>query len=167
VIFVTVGSEPFDRLVRAIDWWAGLHGRTDIFAQIAKSRFVPHYIPAVQFLSSSEFRERIRASQIVIAHAGMGSIISALEIGRPIIVMPRRGHLGETRSDHQLTTAEEFERRQAVVFARDERDLIEKLERQDQLFARTNLNRDASPALISAIRKFVLDADSCNAQVEE
>lgn len=165
MIFVTVGSSaPFDRLVRAIDQWAGLQGRTDVFAQIGKTRFVPRYIAAVQFLSPPEFRERIRAAHLVVAHAGMGSIISALEIGKPIIVMPRREYLGESRSDHQLATAEEFERRQTIVFARDESDLIGKLECEDRLFAKTCINREASPTLISAIRSFILDVESSNPQ---
>jgi UDP-N-acetylglucosamine transferase subunit ALG13 len=158
VIFVTVGSsEPFDRLIRAMDDWAGLHSRTDVFAQIGRSRFVPRHIAAVPFLDPSEFRERIRAARIVVAHAGMGSIISALEMAKPIIVMPRRGKLGETRDDHQVSTAEEFERRQAVIVAADETDLIRKLQHEASYSTCARISGEASPALISAITSFILD----------
>jgi UDP-N-acetylglucosamine transferase subunit ALG13 len=107
VIFVTVGSsEPFDRLVRAVDEWAGLRGRSDVFAQIGHSDYQPKHIQCSKFLDPSEFRTRFNNAQFVVAHAGMGSIITALEIGKPIVVMPRRAHLGETRSDHQVATVD-------------------------------------------------------------
>lgn len=157
MIFVTVGSsDPFDRLVCAIDRWAGLRGRTDVFAQIGRARYVPRHIEAVQFLDPGEFRERVRTARVVVAHAGMGSIITALEIGKPIIVMARRKQLGETRSNHQVATAKQFERKQSITVARDEADLIEKLDREETLFPPTNIQREASPALISAIRSFIL-----------
>ncbi len=65
---------------------------------------------------------------MVIAHAGMGSIISALEIGKPIVVMPRRGSLRETRNDHQVATAERFGSRGRVIVADDHKDFAAKLD---------------------------------------
>ncbi len=56
VIFVTVGSqEPFDRLIRAVDEWAGLRARSDVFAQIGGSDLRPQHIEFTQFLEPSEF----------------------------------------------------------------------------------------------------------------
>ena len=61
MIFVTVGSSmSFDRLVRAVDEWAGLQGRADVFAQIGQSDYRPKYITFVQFMDPPEFRERVR-----------------------------------------------------------------------------------------------------------
>jgi len=38
VIFVTVGAQmPFDRLVGAVDTWAGTNNRRDIFAQTGET----------------------------------------------------------------------------------------------------------------------------------
>jgi UDP-N-acetylglucosamine transferase subunit ALG13 len=162
VIFVTVGSaQPFDRLIRAVDQWAGLRGRRDVFAQIGKSHFVPQHISAAPFFSPAEFRERVRSAHIVVAHAGMGSIISALEMGKRIIVVPRKEAFGETRSDHQEATARRFEERLAVIAARDEEDLISKLEGEDASLLTTSIGREASAVLISAIRSFIV-GDQCN-----
>jgi hypothetical protein len=36
----------------------------------------------------------------------MGTIISALGQGKPILVMPRRARLGEQRNDHQFATVQ-------------------------------------------------------------
>jgi exopolysaccharide biosynthesis glucuronosyltransferase PssE len=96
---------------------------------------------------------------VVVAHAGMGTIISALEVGRPILVLPRREHLGETRSDHQLATADQFARMDAVVVANDEAELIEKLDSLDVLEKKAAARCEASPELIRTIREFIGDIE--------
>ena len=95
---------PFDRMVRTIDAWASRVGRSDVFAQIGPTNWRPRHIEWTQFIEPQDFRRRVRDATIIVAHAGMGSIL-VLELGKPIIVMPRRGDLRETRNDHQLATA--------------------------------------------------------------
>ena len=80
------------------------------------------------FITPSEFRRNVEAAYVVIAHAGMGSIITALELGKRIIVMPRRAELGEHRSDHQVATAKRFADRGALSCCSTERELLEKLD---------------------------------------
>jgi UDP-N-acetylglucosamine transferase subunit ALG13 len=156
VIFATVGSqEPFDRLIRAVDEWAGSRGRFDVLAQIGASSFRPKNIEFTKFLEPSEFNRVIRAASVVIAHAGMGSIISALEIGKPIVVMPRRGFLRETRNDHQLATAERFGSRGRVIVADNQKDFAQKLDYALTLTAMDPINPEASPRLIATIRAFM------------
>lgn len=109
MIFVTVGAQmPFDRLVRAVDDWAGDHPEVEVFAQIGPSRFRPSHCRHERFLRPEGFRDVFQQAALIVAHAGMGSIITALEYGKPILVMPRRGDLAETRNDHQLATAKQF-----------------------------------------------------------
>jgi UDP-N-acetylglucosamine transferase subunit ALG13 len=156
VIFATVGSqEPFDRLVRAVDEWARLHKRSDVFAQIGNSAFQPKHIQFTKFLDPSEFNRVIHEAAVVVAHAGMGSIISALEIGKPIVVMPRRGALRETRNDHQVATAERFGVRGRVIVAQDQQELAEKLDYALTLGEMDRINPEASPRLIATIRAFL------------
>lgn len=159
MIFVTVGSaNPFDRLIRAVDEWAGSRGRSDIFAQIGHSRYEPRHCNSVRFLSPSEFRDRVRSARIVVAHAGMGSIITAMEVGTPIIVMPKLAHLGEHRNDHQVATAKRFGQKPGIIAARDEQDLIVKLEHVEALSSPARIARTASADLIDAIRLFIHQA---------
>lgn len=156
MIFVTVGSaDPFDRMIRAVDAWAGARGRTDVFAQIGQSHFDPRYIEAVPFLSPSEFRQRVSSAHLLVAHAGMGSIITALEARKPIIVMPKLAHLGEHRNDHQMATAKRFGQKQGIIVAWDEKDLIVKLEREGAVCSPTTITREASAELLATIREFV------------
>jgi len=105
MIFVTVGTQlPFDRLVMAVDAWARARKRSDIIAQTGTSLYAPHSLEVRPFLRAQEFRRLVGDCQLLVAHAGMGSILTALDLGKPILVMPRRADLSEHRNDHQLAT---------------------------------------------------------------
>lgn len=161
MIFVTVGSqEPFDRLIRAVDGWARLRDRSDVFAQIASSTFHPEHIEFTHFLEPARFNRVMKEAHVIVAHAGMGSIISALELGKPIVVMPRRANFRETRNDHQVATAERFGAQGRIIVANDEQDLPEKLDHALTLGNTDRIQAQASPRLIATIRAF-LDGDPC------
>ena len=156
MIFVTVGTQgQFDRLIRTVDEWAGLRGRTDIFAQTGPSDYRSKHIRTKPFVDPTEFRKRVESASVVIAHAGMGSIITALEFGKQIIVMPRRANLGEHRNDHQVATAKRFAEKGRIVVAFNEQQLLEKLDQLDALQKSERLSAQASPHLISTIRAFI------------
>jgi UDP-N-acetylglucosamine transferase subunit ALG13 len=119
---------PFDRLVHAVDEWAR-HAPGQVFAQIGLSDLRPKHMQWIRFLAPDSFLSRVRAAELLVAHAGMGSIITALEYGKPILVMPRRGDLGETRNDHQVATAQRFSGVGLVEVAFDEQELAARLDR--------------------------------------
>lgn len=134
MIFVTVGGQlPFDRLVHTVDRWAMEQGHQDVFAQIGASENPPQHIRWQRFVSPSEFRVMARDADVIIAHAGMGSILTAIELEKPIIVMPRRAHLGEHRSDHQWATVKRLGDEVAIEVAEDEAVLLERLGRLEKL----------------------------------
>jgi UDP-N-acetylglucosamine transferase subunit ALG13 len=160
MIFVTVGAQmPFDRLVRAVDQWAHKRGRDDVFAQIGMTNYLPENIQWTSFLSTEEFKQRYEAANVIVAHAGTGSIITALQLGKPILIMPRHAGLRETRNDHQIATAEQFRRFDSVVVALDEEELITQLDGIDKLRGRQCIEPYASRELVAAITEFIDDVD--------
>lgn len=54
---------------------------------------------------TDEFDKLCHDARLIVAHAGMGTIISAMTKGKPIIVFPRIAALGEHRNEHQLATS--------------------------------------------------------------
>ena len=156
MIFATVGSqEPFDRLIRAIDEWAEVRARSDVFAQIAGTTYRPSHIQFTDFMPPEEFERSVRGACVVVAHAGIGSILSALGAGKPIVIMPRRACFRETRNDHQVATAEHFGQPGRVIVARDEQDLARKLDHAVTLSPGHRIKAKASPRLLGTIRSFL------------
>lgn len=153
---VTVGAQmSFDRLTRAVDAWAGAAARDDVFAQIGPTEFTPEHMRWTKFLEPNEFRAKVEQASLLVAHAGMGSIISALELGKPILVMPRRGDLRETRNDHQIATAKRFGDLGRVEVAHDEDELARKLASLDSMRGQQTISKWASDELIEGIKQFI------------
>jgi UDP-N-acetylglucosamine transferase subunit ALG13 len=156
MIFVTVGTDqPFDRMVRVIDSWAAERERTDIFAQIGDGGWEPQAFPYANYLSPPEFMERFREARVIVAHAGMGTILSALHHGKPILVMPKKASLGEQRNEHQLATARRLNQMGKIHVAFDEAELRVKLDHLDEMIAKDSIAPFASPGLINGLREFI------------
>ncbi len=156
MILVTVGAQmPFDRMVQAVDEWAGTRRNGEIFAQVGSTEYRPKHIHWTKFLDPPEFRKKFQAARVVIAHAGMGSIITALEMGKPILVMPRLGNLGETRNDHQVATAKRFLELGCVSVAFNKEDMARELDRIYELKSARVIGSKASPELLSAVRQII------------
>jgi UDP-N-acetylglucosamine transferase subunit ALG13 len=155
MIFVTVGTElPFDRLVRVVDQWAREHGRTDVFAQIGHTAWRPTFIPFAGFLEPSEFNRAFARASVIVAHAGMGTILSALRYEKPLLVMPRRAALGEQRNDHQIATARRLLELGKIHVALDESELARRLATLEQLQVRDTTGAFASDSLLEAVHDF-------------
>ena len=94
--------------MRGVDAWTGTRASMPVFAQIGDTRWHPGHMEWTPRLSPCDYRQRLSEADAVVTHAGMGTILTALEFGKPVLVMPRRGELLETRNDHQLGTAAAF-----------------------------------------------------------
>lgn len=108
VIFVTVGTheQPFDRLLREIDRLA-TSGQLaeDVFCQRGYSGYVPT-VPSEQLLPYDEMSARLRRADVVVTHAGPGSVIPALAAGNGVVLVPRQERFGEHVDDHQVRFAQ-------------------------------------------------------------
>ena len=156
MIFVTVGTDmPFNRMVRVVDEWARASNRDDVFAQIGETEWQPAHIAWGKFLQPPEFARRFGEAEVVVAHAGMGTILSALQYEKPILVMPRRASLGEQRNEHQLATARHLSELGKINVAMDEAELRAMLDGLAQLRPRERIGAYASNSLITALRDFI------------
>lgn len=109
VIFVSVGSMlPFERLIRAVDLWACDNPDQPIYAQIGDTEYEPRHAPFTRMMPMTEYRDRLRTCDLFVAHVGMGSILQALEMRKPMLLLPRLHALGEHTTDHQVHTAARF-----------------------------------------------------------
>lgn len=157
MIFVTVGTQlPFERLVDAIDRWAQLHPERPVLAQVGDSNLPTRNLKAQKWMSTAEFENSVRRAELVVTHAGMGTILTARRFEVPVLIMPRLARLGEIRSDHQQATAHRLEDLGLVSVAWAAGELPGKID----LLLRHGFahQRGAStrPSLLAAVRQSVL-----------
>ena len=122
MIFVTLGTQafPFDRLLRALDQ---LPGEEELVIQCARSSFRPARATWYDDLPYEQLVELCRSARVIVSHAGVGSILTALRVGRRPVVVARLRAYGEAVDDHQV----EFARRLAAA------DLVTLVESLDDL----------------------------------
>lgn len=115
MILVTVGThhQPFDRLVLAAEALA-LRGET-VVVQAGTSTVPTPSCERHGLVAPERLAGWAAAAEVVITHAGPGSIFLALDAGTPLIVVPRSPHLGEHVDDHQQRFARHIGDRVAVV----------------------------------------------------
>lgn len=120
MIFVTVGThqQPFERLIRALDALPG----EQLVVQYGNAEPPASAARAVPFMSFPEMLEAFDAADVVVTHAGVGSILCATNAGHVPIVVPRLKKFGEHVDDHQVHLIRELERdgRVRVVWEMDQ-----------------------------------------------
>ena len=156
MIFLTVGTQlPFDRLVRAVDEWAGAHPGQPVVAQVGRTGCRPRNMQWSATLSPAEFEVMLRAAEVVVAHAGMGTALAARHHGKRLLVLPRVAALGEQRNDHQLATARELSRAGLATVADDAGDLVSRLDGWRLLPLATCPERGSLGRLVGSLRTFI------------
>ncbi|AMJ67851.1 glycosyltransferase [Hymenobacter sp. PAMC 26628] len=124
MIFITIGTQaPFNRLIKIIDSVAKQFPNDSFIAQTLNGSYEPSNLTTVNFLTPRDFDDLFNDADLIISHAGMGTIISALTRNKPLLVMPRQATLSEHRNDHQLATAKKFQELNCIHVARNELEL--------------------------------------------
>lgn len=166
MIFLTTGTQlPFDRLVRAVDEWVETsEPACEIFGQVlspSHEPYRPKHFKTKTRLSPAEYSEVFSKARLVISHAGMGTILTALTQGKQICVMPRQAKHGEHRNDHQLSTVQRLGEHPGLFKASDEEALPTCLEaalRATTTSQTTTISQFAAADFTDSLREFILSS---------
>lgn len=158
VIFASVGSMlPFDRFVMAVDEWAQANPAQEVFIQIGGGDYEPRHAPFARMVPLADYRRRLDACDLFVAHVGMGSILQALEAGKQMLLFPRDYSLGEHTTDHQMHTAARFRDRAGLEIV----DTVDQLKAgitrllAQPLAGGGSFSTRASPQLTAAVATFL------------
>ena len=120
MILVLVGGyrTGFDRLVSACD---ALREQIDedIVIQYGWSSVHPVRCSGFAFAPLDRIRALCAEARVIVAHAGSGSILTALDFPARLVLVPRLGSLGDHHDDHQTELAEVIESRGLAVCVHD------------------------------------------------
>jgi len=108
-VVVSLGTQPgygFRRLVERVA--ALVPADSEVLWQTGCTDVSGLGIEGREKVPAAEMQEALREADVVVAHAGTGIALAALEAGRLPVLVPRRVRHGEHVDDHQLTIALEL-----------------------------------------------------------
>jgi UDP-N-acetylglucosamine--N-acetylmuramyl-(pentapeptide) pyrophosphoryl-undecaprenol N-acetylglucosamine transferase len=150
VIFATCGSShlPFERMMQAL---VALPA-DELYVQHGPAS-PPACATATPYLSFGEMLEQIERADVVVSHAGVGSIMCALRAGHVPVIFPRLKRYAETVDDHQAELARALAERGTAVVAWSPEDLAQAVRSiPPRAVARTLAAEGLSAAVRAAVR---------------
>ena len=112
----------FSRLVEWVDRWAAAHPDVPCFIQHGPAP-APRHASGTPYVGVDELRSTVSAAEVIVGHAGPGTIIDALEAGMVPIVLPRLARFGEVVDDHQVAFGRLMHQNGRAVCVEDEQAL--------------------------------------------
>lgn len=127
-ILVTVGSTnfKFDRFFKIMDEIVeeGVLDGNNIVAQTGIKDYEIKNYKNFEFVSNEEMGKLQSGADVIICHAGTGTVTNSLSKGKKVIVFPRLKKFGEHESDNQLELASAFQSAGYVLCATNKEELI-------------------------------------------
>ncbi|HWH96195.1 MAG TPA: glycosyltransferase [Baekduia sp.] len=152
MIFVTTGTneQGFDRLVRAA---RELPGDEELVVQYGSSTEAHGRGTWEAFMPWEDMMRHMTQARVVVAHAGVGSILLAHRCGKRPVVLPRLVSLGEAVDDHQVELGRRLDARGQVTFVEDQAALHRAvLSGADGVLARAADGAPVNGPLVASLR---------------
>ncbi|WP_176957509.1 glycosyltransferase [Mariprofundus sp. KV] len=161
--FVSVGNanQPFTRLLDAITACADLLPKP-IVVQHGHTPFNDPRCEGHAFLSMDQFVEQIRSAEVVIVHAGAGSVIHTIRERKVPVVMPRRAKYGEHVDDHQQELALALAEEGKLVVVDDVASLLSAVDKARAMQEKSGSKDIEIPPMVKVVENLLtaLAADS-------
>lgn len=156
MILVVLGTQdkPFTRLLEALDAQKkeGLI-QDEIIVQAGCTKIDTDSMKLFDLLPIDEFDTLINDADVIITHAGVGSILSALKKGKKVIACARLAQYGEHTNDHQLQIQEEFARQRYLISCEDFSKINEIIKKLDEF--KPNPYISTTENVVNTIRDFI------------
>ena len=128
MILVLCGTQKqdFSRLINEV---AVLADEYDIIVQGGHNNYQSDKMTLLNFISPNKLQQLYEQAEVVITHAGAGSMIQALKNQKKTLAVPRLSKYGEHVNDHQLELSKKLEELGYLLVYNDGdnfRDIFEK-----------------------------------------
>lgn len=151
LIFVILGTQDkqFPRLLNAIQKQidkGNIKKSEKIIVQAGSTKYKSDDMEIRDYIGVREFEDLIDKADLIICHAGVGTILTALKKRKKIIAAARLAKYGEHVNDHQLQILENFSKKGYILALEDFAKLDEVLKQAE----------DFKPKSIRTNRKYFI-----------
>jgi UDP-N-acetylglucosamine transferase subunit ALG13 len=111
MILVTLGTQDksFKRLLKEIDNQIVKGNiKEEVIIQAGHTKYKSENMQIFDFINKEELNNLMDKANLIITHAGVGTIIEGLNKNKKMIVVPRLKKYSEHTNDHQLQITNQF-----------------------------------------------------------
>ena len=143
MILVILGTQDkkFPRLLEAVQKQIDLGNidkREKIIVQAGSTKFTSKDMQIYDYIDVEEFEKLIEKANLIICHAGVGTILTALDKNKKIIAAARLKKYGEHVNDHQVQILENF-KKAGYILALEDFDKLDVLMKEAKGFVPAEL----------------------------
>jgi len=145
--FVSIGNgkQYFSRLLNAVEACADLLPQP-VLVQCGHTPFVSKKLDVIDFVSMDDFIRYVHNAEMLILHAGAGSVLHAINAGKHPILMPRSKKFDEIVNEHQVSLASTLHDAEKAIMVDNEQELKTAIQRILNEEIRLSANSNKSPA---------------------
>lgn len=152
MIFVILGTQDkqFPRLLDAIQKQidnGNISKSEKIIVQAGSTKYKSNNMEIKDYIGVRKFEELIEQADLIICHAGVGTILTALKKNKKIIAAARLKQYGEHVNDHQLQILDNFNKA-GYILALNDFDKLNELLQQAKKF---------TPATFKSNKKYFMN----------
>lgn len=103
----------------------------EIIVQSGHTEIDSKHLTLRPFMAANDLMELYKKARIVISHAGSGSILKGVKLGKTVIAIPRLAKYAEVVDDHQLEILVEFEKMGYLIPWYEKDNLIDLLDKAE------------------------------------
>lgn len=136
-ILVMVGTQDkeFTRLTQKIE--NIVNKKDNVIVQSGHTNYESNKVDVRDFIKKEELTKLMKESDLIITHAGVGSILECLKLKKKVIVVPRLKEFKEHTNDHQLEITKSFTELGYVLPVYDIKDLKNVIKQADKFKPKT------------------------------
>ena len=128
--------------------------KDEVIVQSGFTKYNSNKMKVFNLIPKIELENLVKNADLIITHAGMGSIELALEHNKKVIAVPRLKKFGEHVNDHQKDIQQEFNKKGWIIGIDDVSQLSDAIEKAKK-FKPKKYENNNQEKIIKVIRTFI------------
>lgn len=128
--------------------------KEDVIVQAGFTKYNSDKMKIFSLTSESKLKKLVEDADLIITHAGVGSIEMSLEKNKTVIAVPRKKEYGEHVNNHQKDIEEEFNRQGLLIGIKDVEELNTALKKAKD-FIPNKYKKNNNSQMINIIKTFI------------
>lgn len=124
-----------------------------VIVQAGSTKFESKDMEVFNLIEQDKFNILMEQADTIITHGGVGSIVTAVKLGKKVIAVPRLKQYGEHVNDHQIQIVETFSNQGFIKGIKDVSELKETLREIDTFIP--NKLENNTEHIINIIEDFI------------